>query len=148
MLPIRKILCPTDFSEPSGEGYKTALLLAKHFGAQLLVLHVSPPIPVMPMGEGAVHFNVKEYSLEIENYARSRLKEWISEAAVEEVTISGVLGEGDAAEEIVRAAESQDADLIVIATHGHSGWRKLVTGSVTEKVVRTSSRPVLTVRAP
>ena len=148
MLPIRKILCPTDFSEPAAEGYRNALLLAKHFEAELLVLHVNTPIPIMPMGHGAVNFNVPEYRKEMENYAASRMKEWIAETAAEDVKITDILGEGDAAGEIVRVAEDQDADLIVIATHGHSGWKKLVTGSVTEKVVRTATRPVLTVHSP
>ena len=147
MLPVKKILCPTDFSEPAAEGYKNARILAKHFGAELLVLHVNTPIPVVPMGEGAIHFDVAEYRKEMADYARSRLNEWIGQALGEGVNTTPLLGEGDAAEEIVREADKQEVDLIVIATHGHSGWRKLVTGSVTEKVVRTSARPVLTVHS-
>ncbi|MEJ2081744.1 MAG: universal stress protein, partial [Acidobacteriota bacterium] len=54
---------------------------------------------------------------------------------------------GDPAREIVRIARDEDADLIVIATHGLTGWQHIVFGSVAEKVVRTADRPVLTVRS-
>ena len=54
-----------------------------------------------------------------------------------------MIGAGDAASEIVRIASEQSADLIVIATHGLTGWRHLVFGSVAEKVIRLSDRPVL-----
>ncbi|HUV14514.1 MAG TPA: universal stress protein, partial [Acidobacteriota bacterium] len=55
---------------------------------------------------------------------------------------------GDPAKEIVRIAEEESVDLIVIATHGLTGWQHLVFGSVAEKVVRTAKCPVLTVRCP
>lgn len=148
MLPIRKILCPTDFSEPAAEGFKNACLLAAHFGAELIVLNVTPPIPIMPMGHGAINFNVPEYREEMLNYAKSRLAELVAEASRKELSVTDWVIEGDAATEIVRAADDHHAGLIVIATHGHTGWRKFVTGSVTEKVVRTASCPVLTVQAP
>jgi nucleotide-binding universal stress UspA family protein len=53
---------------------------------------------------------------------------------------------GDAADEIVRVVEEQRIDLIVIATFGKTGWRRLAFGSVTEKIVRLASCPVLVVR--
>jgi nucleotide-binding universal stress UspA family protein len=148
IIPIRNILCPTDFSEPAREGFKNAHLLAKYFGAKLLVIHVNPPIPVMPLGHGAVIFDVAEYGKEMKTYAETRLKAFIAEKDGVGDETRSIIYEGDAAGEIVRAAEEHDTDLIVMATHGHSGWKRLVTGSVTEKVVRTASRPVLTIHMP
>jgi nucleotide-binding universal stress UspA family protein len=58
-----------------------------------------------------------------------------------------VVREGPAAEDILRVAEEKNVDLIVMATHGRSGVRRLVLGSVTEKVIRATARPVLTVRS-
>ena len=59
-----------------------------------------------------------------------------------------VVLQGKPADEIVKLAEEKDADMIVIATHGESGWERFLFGSVTEKVVRTISIPVLTVKQP
>ncbi|MDH5684030.1 MAG: universal stress protein, partial [candidate division WOR-3 bacterium] len=59
-----------------------------------------------------------------------------------------VVAYGLAADEIVRVAEENNVDLIVIATHGRTGFRHLISGSVTEKVVRIASHPVLTIRIP
>jgi nucleotide-binding universal stress UspA family protein len=59
-----------------------------------------------------------------------------------------VLASGDPPREIIRAAEDQKIDLIVIATHGHTGWGRLLFGSVAEKVVRLAPCPVLTIKAP
>jgi nucleotide-binding universal stress UspA family protein len=59
-----------------------------------------------------------------------------------------IVAYGSPADEIVRIANEENIDLIVIATHGRTGWRHLVSGSVTEKVVRIASHPVLTIRTP
>ncbi|MGB5983892.1 MAG: universal stress protein [Desulfobacterales bacterium] len=149
MLPIRKIICPTDFSEPSREGFRNARLLAGHFGAQLLLVHVTAPVPITPVGHGATSFNVAEYNQEMEKNAQVRLNEFVNQEDLEiQVATTGLVYEGDPAEKIIIAAEDHAADLIVMATHGHSGWSNLITGSVTEKVIRTATRPVLTVQAP
>jgi nucleotide-binding universal stress UspA family protein len=148
MLPIKKILNPTDFSEPSKEGFHYACTLARHFGAQLVVVHVSTPVPVMPEGHGVVNFDVVEYKNAMAHYAASQLEEFIAGAEKEDVQTTGFVTEGDAAQEIVRTASDHGVDLIVLAAHGYSGWQNMATGSVTEKVVRTASQPVLTVRAP
>lgn len=62
--------------------------------------------------------------------------------------IRTIVGHGDVADEIVRIAETEKADLIVTATHGTTGWRRFVFGSVAEKVVRLAKCPVLTIRNP
>ena len=64
------------------------------------------------------------------------------------VPIKSIVASGNAAEEILKAAEEINADLIAMSTHGRSGWRRLAFGSITDKVLRGASVPVLMVRAP
>jgi nucleotide-binding universal stress UspA family protein len=65
-----------------------------------------------------------------------------------ELHVRQIVALGEAADEIIRISEETKADLVVIATHGQTGWRRLVFGSVAEKVVRLAPCPVLTIRAP
>ncbi|MGD9329861.1 MAG: universal stress protein [Desulfobacterales bacterium] len=148
MLPIKNILVPTDFSEPSGEGFRQACALAEHFGAVLFVVHVNEPVPTIPAGHGAVVFDVADYQNEMEQYAKTRMQEIVSAAEYSSITMTPLMRRGKVAEEITAAAEDHDVDMIVMATHGYSGWKKLLLGSVTEKVVRMASVPVLTINAP
>lgn len=148
MLPIKKILAPTDFSEPAAEGFRKALELAEHFGAVLCVLHVNDPVPTIPAGHSTVVFHVRDYQNEMERSAKTRMQELIAAAEHTAVTMTPLVRRGKVAEEIAGAAEGHDVDLIVMATHGYSGWKKLLLGSVTEKVVRMASVPVLTINAP
>ena len=148
MLPFRNIVVPTDFSEPSQEGFRKACELARHFGATLLIVHVNMPVPIMPAGHGAVGFNVMDYQKKMETVAREHLEALIGEAQAGDIPMTPVVCEGDVALEIVKTAQDHGADLIVMATHGYSGWKKFILGSVTERVVRHSATPVLTVTAP
>ena len=75
MLPIRKIVVPTDFSEPAREGFRQARELAEHFGAELLVVHVNAPVEMIPAGHGTVVFNVADYQKEMEAAAQTRMQE-------------------------------------------------------------------------
>lgn len=145
MLPLNRVLCPTDFSEPSYEALKVANELAEHFSAELLIVHVVTPIPVGPSPET---FNVGIYQQELEKAAEKSLRDTVNQRVSKEVETRALVAYGDAADEIVRIAKEESVDLIVIATHGMSGWRHLIFGSVAEKVVRLTSYPVLTIRAP
>ena len=148
MLPIKKIVVPTDFSEPAREGFRRACEMAEHFGAELLVVHVNAPVPVIPAGHGAVPFNVEGYRQEVEKLSKKNLEDFIKEEKIESVAVTPLNREGEVAEEIVRTARDNAANLIVMATHGYSGWKKFILGSVTEKVVRIATVPVLTIREP
>ncbi len=145
MLPIKKILCPTDFSEPSYEAIKTAGELAFHFGAELCLLHVVPPVPVIPMGEGPSAFDVSLYEQELETTSKRTLSEIINHLEWKDLMGRLIVLRGNAAEEIVRTAHEEKVDLIVIATRGRTGLDRLLFGSVAEKVVRLARCPVLTV---
>lgn len=145
MLPIRKILCPTDFSEPSYEAIKIAGELAYHFGAELCLLHVVPPVPVLPMGDGPSAFDVSLYEQELETASKRTLSEIINHLEWDELRGRLIVLRGNAADEIIRTAREENADLIVIATQGRTGLDRLLFGSVAEKVVRLARCPVLTV---
>lgn len=151
--PISKILCPTDFSDPSLEAVKAAVELAKHFDAQLLLVHIVPAIPRPIWAEelfedrGAYEPDLAEYEEALHTCAQQRLYEVIKQHLPSSIESRAIVVEGDAANEIVRIAEDERVSMIVIATHGLSGWRQVAFGSVAERVVRLSCRPVLTIRA-
>jgi universal stress protein A len=146
MLPVKLILCPTDFSEPSEEGLNVARELASHFGCDLLLAHVLPVVPALPTDPNFV-FNVPEYERALHADAAAKLAEMAQASAAKGVKTRTTVGHGDAGIEVVRIAQEESADLIVIATHGLTGWRHVMFGSVAEKVVRLAHCSVLSVRA-
>lgn len=148
MLPVKRILCPTDFSEPSYGALGVANELAQHFSAELLIVHVISPIPIVSTPTGPMSFNVSLYQKELADSAKKSLQDVINKMVAKELKVVPVVAYGIAADEIVRIAEEQNIDLIVIATHGRTGFRHLISGSVTEKVVRIALHPVLTIRIP
>ncbi len=151
MLPFKKILCPTDFSEPALTALKRAEELARHFSAELLVVHVIPPVPGHLTGADppvAPSFDLPLFQQELAVYAEKVLKELVSHQVSPEVRTRDLVTTGEAAADILRIAGQEHADLIVIASHGQTGWRRLVFGSVAEKVVRQATCPVLTIAAP
>ena len=151
MLPIKKIVCSTDFSEPSYEALKAADELALHFSAELVLVHVVSPVPVYPTpvtpaaSAPSAGF-VASYQQELEVYAKTSLDRVVQERVSEGITSRTKVCLGEAAKEIVGTAAEEHADLIVIATHGLTGWRRFMFGSVAEKVMRFAQCPVLTIR--
>ena len=145
MLPVHRLLAPTDFSDISVETVMRASELALHFKAELIVLHVIPPIPTLP-SDPHYNFEVPAYQDALRENARRQLDETVARLALKEVEATALLSHGDPAREIVRIAREEKIDMIVIATHGLTGWQHLVFGSVAEKVVRFADCPVLTVR--
>jgi nucleotide-binding universal stress UspA family protein len=148
MLPFKKILCPTDFSEPAFVALKRAEELARHFAAELIVAHVIPTLPgphSFPDPQAALNFEVPLFQPELAIKADQMLKDLVSH---HKVGTRVQVTTGEAAPEILRIAEEEHVDLIVIASHGLTGWRRLVYGSVAEKVVRQATCPVLTIAVP
>jgi nucleotide-binding universal stress UspA family protein len=145
MLPFRKILCSTDYSEPSYEALARAWELAGHFGAELCVLHV---VPVLGNELGFDTEHIPDYERERLAAARQQLCELIVERLPTAVRARPLVRLGNPAEQIARVAGEEKVDLIVIATHGATGWRHLVFGSVTERVLRMAQCPLFVVHAP
>jgi universal stress protein A len=150
MLPIKKILCPTDFSEPSYEALKAADELALHFGAALHIVNVVPVVPIVeaPIGVESASFNVASYQQELEAQAERAIKNLVDQKVSKGINAVADILIGNEAGEIVRYAQENSIDMIVIATHGRSGWRRFIAGSVTDQVVRQATCPVLTIRKP
>jgi universal stress protein A len=150
VLPFKRILCPTDFSEPAGQAVQAAVELARHCSALLLLVHVVPPVPVpyQPLASPGPSFDVTAYLQELTNTSQQTLKAYAEARVPPEVAADLRVSAGDPALEILRQAQESAADLIVIATHGHGGWRRFLFGSVAEKVVRQATCPVLVVHAP
>lgn len=143
MLSPKLLLSPIDFSDSSLNALNVAKDIAKQFGSTILLLHAMPvvPRPTKGLSEHGV------YELELLETARLRLgdlAEKVQQAGVHARSIVGLAN--DAALEITRMAKSEEADLIVISTHGLTGWRRFAFGSVAEKVVRTGPCSVLVVR--
>jgi len=148
MLPINKIVCPTDFSEPSYEGLKVAGELAEHFQAELLLINAVSPVPVMAGAAAPTGFHLQTVMKEMQAAAEKSIQDLKAEKIPKAVKNRSFVVQGSPSDEIVALADKENANMIVIATHGESGWKKFLFGSVTEKVVRTASCPVLTIRQP
>jgi nucleotide-binding universal stress UspA family protein len=145
MYKVERILCPTDFSEGSLQALSAATDIATKLGAELSVIHVLPVLSALPTDPNFV-FEVHQRQDLLYEDMEKRLHEMTRESKEKGTQGRVFVEHGDAAGEIVRVAEEQRIDLIVIATFGKTGWRRLAFGSVTEKVVRLAPCPVLVVR--
>ncbi len=150
MFPFKKILCPTDFSEPSLCGLRMAQEMANNFASEIIVLNVHKPIPTLPtprIEASDVTFDISAYQEHVAEDAKESLAA-ISEAIFsDETTVRLEIRMGRPAEEILKMAEEEGVEAIFIATHGRTGLAHMVFGSVAEKVVRRAKCPVLTIRA-
>jgi nucleotide-binding universal stress UspA family protein len=145
MIEIRRILCPIDFSDYARRALDHAIAIARWYEATVTVLHVFSPAPVAAVGLGPL---VSE-PIPLAPVDRDRLladtKAFAETESAPGITIEAVVREGTTAAEILEQAASMKADLLVIGTHGRSGFERLLLGSVTEKVLRKARCPVLTV---
>jgi nucleotide-binding universal stress UspA family protein len=139
------ILVPTDFSGLSCEAFSWAMLLAKEFKANIVIVHVISARAAEEMT--AQPGNPWERVLEREDNAMiESFKHCLQSGFGQTVETQTFVEVGPAAEKIIEAAKEKDADLIVMATHGRTGLSHALMGSVAEKVVRQASCPVLTMR--
>lgn len=146
MFPPKLILSPIDFSEHSQGALKTAAEMAKAFGAELLLVNAVPAIPRLTSATEFFHEGKFEAALHQEAEQRlAKLAQELSKSGIRARVQVGIAN--DVGMEILRTAEHTGADMIVIATHGMTGWHKLAFGSVAEKVVKMATCPVLVLRA-
>ena len=145
LLPIKKIISPTDFSEISDIGLKAAIELAEHFSAELLVVHVITPLSAAATSAAPAAHYLPEVMESIRNNAENSLKAMMGSKVPDTLKSKSILLEGNPADEIKDFAKEEGADLIVISSHGQSGWRRFMFGSVTDKVMRLAKLPVLIV---
>lgn len=146
---IKKILVPVDFSKHSLKALDYAVEFAKAFKAELHVLFVIEPVSYATPADFYAGMATQLSSLitEQRRTASRELSQLQARLAKKGATVKTALRSGIAYQEIVDAAKKLKADMIVHATHGRTGLSHLVMGSVAERVVRTATCPVLTVRA-
>ena len=143
---IRRILHPTDFSPASGAAFTRALSEARANKASLVIAHVLSPVIPIP-GDGYVSPSAYEQMMEAARaWGQKKLNRLLARARAAHVRARGLLLEGVAHEQIVRAAKRQRTDLVVIGTHGRTGVARFFLGSVAARVTATAPCPVLTVR--
>ena len=146
MLPPKLILSPIDFSDSAQAALDVAADFAARFAAELLLVHVVPAIPDLP--ESVSMLKEGEYDQNLVDAAAKRLSDLAAALAQENVKARTEVGTAnDVGMELVRSAEKNHADMIIIATHGMTGWHKIAFGSVAEKVVKEAELPVLVLRA-
>lgn len=146
MIAFRRILCPIDFSDTSIRALTYASAFASWYGAHVEVLHV---VPALADDATALPSDAGSPSLALPALSRSEMldeiRRAITAAGISSVNATPLVQEGRAHETIVNRAQEQPADLLVMGTHGRSGFTRLLLGSVTERVLRTAPCPVLTV---
>lgn len=147
MLKIERILCPTDFSDFSERAYDYGLSLARHYNAELYLLHVVRPV-IIGYPEYAIPDSVNEFYGELREHAEEQLREFAKVHAEGGVQAKVAVEEGVVTESILDFARDNSVDMIVIGTHGRRGFQRLTLGSVTERVLRRAGCPVLAVRRP
>jgi nucleotide-binding universal stress UspA family protein len=143
-----RILVPTDFSSGAEHAAHAAVELAAVVGGQVELVHLYNP-PSLMLPDGSTFAATPAQLLEATEGAEAALAEAVRALRARcdgRVTIEGQALMGSPAEEILRLAESGRYDVVVMGTHGRTGIRRLVLGSVAEKVLRRASIPVLTVR--
>jgi nucleotide-binding universal stress UspA family protein len=141
-LELKHVLCPTDFSEACHRALDVAADLAAASRAELGVLHVLPTFP--PLGPEVMYqpsagMEAEELALLNQDLAR------FAERAAAKCSVRCLLKEGDAADEILREMDESSVDLVVMGQNSREGVGGWILGSVTERVVRRSHRPVLVV---
>lgn len=144
MIEISRILCPVDLSDASRRALDHAVAIARWYGASITVLRVIPmAVPVVSYA-GALYPEPMVTSapdLDVIRVATAAFAGREQGGPLMET----IVAEGDAASQIVEHARNLDTGLIVMGTHGLRGFDRLMTGSVTERVLRTTRCPVLTV---
>jgi universal stress protein A len=142
MFQIARILCPTDFSPGAAAALELAASIADKYDASIDLLAVWSP-PVVAAFDAALVPSAEELAAYTESFQR-KLDDAIASAPRPHRFLHKHLIQGTPAEEIVLFAERAKSDLIVMGTHGRTGFAHLLLGSVAERVVRTARIPVLT----
>ena len=143
MLKLRKILCPTDFSACSTAAMDYAVELARTFAAEVVLLHVVPEFDHFVVGLDMVAA-WPQLASEAQSRAAAELEK--ARGRYPGMPIKTEVRLGATHPTILGAAAAHKADLVVLGTHGRTGAKHLVLGSIAERIVRHCPVPVLTVR--
>ncbi|HLQ45093.1 MAG TPA: universal stress protein [Planctomycetaceae bacterium] len=148
MIKLQRILCPTDFSEYSHKAVRYGCELAVAFSSELHLVHVVQNYDAIAPGSGEIFVPFTDWLPQLREQSQQRLTtlpgpEWEPRLKVQRTTRVG-----QAIDEIVNYAKENAIDLIVQSTHGRTGFKHFLLGSVAESIVRYAPCPVLTVRHP
>ena len=140
--PFTRVLVATDFSECAGRAVERAVDVARRYDAKLHVVHVWQ-IPILT-GGALAELSI-DWMTPIEEAARAQLDELVTGLRAAKVDVESTLAGGVAWDEILALVDHAKADLVVVGTHGRTGLRRALMGSIAERVVRLSPVPVLTI---
>ncbi|HTK80886.1 MAG TPA: universal stress protein [Bacteroidota bacterium] len=144
---LHRILVPIDFSEHSRHALSYALSVAKQFHSEILLVYVvETTVYPAEFGFGQVALPSAQIEEEFMQRGKRELDKLVRSDVKNQVECRAIVAEGKPAQEILTLAQKEEVDMIVIATHGHTGVEHLLFGSTTEKVVRKAPCPVLVVR--
>lgn len=147
MKPFDHIVTAIDFSENSDYAFDYALTLARQFNARLQILHVINE-PVDLRGFYVPHLSFEQLEKEIEESAENMMEKFCATRLEGFSNYTTSIVSGIPYEEIIQVADDAKASLIVLGTHGRTGLDHFIFGSTAERVVRSASCPVLTIRMP
>lgn len=145
MIEIRRILCPTDFSDFSRRALDYAVAIARWYESTITVLHVFSTAPVAASAPGATDHEPIVSTRADRDQMLAEMQRFIEVKSAQGIPVEAMIREGSAASEILNQAIALNADLLIIGTHGRSGFERLLLGSVTEQVLRKAACPVLSV---
>jgi len=144
-MAVKRILVPIDFSDNSSTALTYARDFAKTCGAELVILHVIEPIYyATPADMYATSANLAALIDEQQRLSSAQLARLSRELKKKHEPHRTILKTGSPAQVIVDTAKSTRADLVIMSTHGRTGFAHMLMGSVSEKVVRSAACPVLT----
>ncbi len=146
MPQITRIVVPIDFSEYSKRAFRYAIDFAQTFGAEMILVYVVEPV-IYPADFSFGQVALPSLERELHDRSLEQLNLLIKMEMPEGVSARCVIRSGKPFVEIIQVAKEENADLIIIATHGHSGIEHVLFGSTAEKVVRKSPCPVLSLRS-
>ncbi len=146
-MKINNILVPIDFSEYSIKALEYAIDFGSRFNSKLFLIHVVEP-PLYPADFSMGQVVLPEVDENFVSRAEEELDSLIKNKIAGKLPTEKIVRNGKPFIEIIEAAAEKDIDLIIIATHGHTGVEYLLFGSTAEKVVRKAPCPVLTLRDP
>ncbi len=148
MIKLQRVLCPTDFSEFSDKSIQYGCELARAFGAELHLLHVMQDYNVLAPATGESFAVFTDWLPQMTSLAQEKMAKMPGPNWEPPMKVVRSTSVGGAIDEIVKYAKEHDIDLIVQSTHGRTGLKHFLMGSVAESVVRYAPCPVLTVRHP
>lgn len=146
MVAIRRILVPTDFSQPAEAALRYGKALAEEFGSTLHLMHVVPEPYIYPWGTEISTMPLVDLLTSSETQAAERLKTLVDDTGALKGRIKTSTAIGTPVDKILQQVAEDGIDLIVMGTHGRGAVGHLLLGSVAERIVRRSPVPVLTVK--